>query len=180
MARYARSSKAPDTQYFQFKIIREQKGGEVDGVYDHDIGYSPISRWLAFVLDYEDFISNPNATGHMIQCQIPVGTIIKDCIVRVDKIFSSTGSDDIDIGDTDQTDGWADGLDFTSTGLKHDTNAAYTDKDADPNPDVAGMQLYMDGDTVDVLFKNGTPPVAGRAILFLETISYHEKYEAEW
>lgn len=178
---YARKRDNPDTQYFQFKPVREAKGGlNSASAVDADTGESPISRWLAFEFDHEDFISNPDQVGNIVRCQLPINSIVMECVVRVDEIFAGTGHDDIDIGDGNDTDGWADGLDFSATGVYRDADAAYNDPTSDPTDGSAGYQFYDSGDTVDVLFKNATAPTAGEAILFLKIISYHEELSAEW
>ncbi len=178
---YARSRDNPNTQYFQFKPVREAKGGlNSESLVDADTGESPISRWLAFEFDYDDFVSNPDAVGNVVRCQVPLNSIVMEALVRVDEVFVGTGHDDIDIGDGNDTAGWADAFDFSATGIYRDANAAYNDPTSDPSDGTAGYQFYDSGDTIDILFKNATAPTAGKAILFLRTISYHEDLEAEW
>jgi hypothetical protein len=178
---YARKSKQPDTQYFQFKDVREAKAGLNSGAtYDADTGASPVARWLAFAFDYDDFVSNPDATGYVVRCQLPMYTIVMEALVRVDTAWTADGKDDIDIGDGNAAAGWADGIDFTSTGIQADRDAVYNDYDADPADGSAGYQFYDTGDTIDVLWKNAVAPAAGEAILFLKTLSYHEALSAEW
>lgn len=181
MANYARKSKQPDTQYFQFKDVREAKAGlNSSSAIDADTGASPVTRWLTFTFDYDDFVSNPDATGHIVRCQLPLYTIVQEAFARVDTAFSDTGGDDIDVGDGNDPDGWADALDFSSTGIKRDADAAFNNQAVDPVDTSAGWQFYDSADTIDVLFKNATAPTVGEAILFLKTISYNEALSAEW
>lgn len=172
---YVRKKDAPDTMYHSFKPVHGQRAGLGSGAeVDADTGESPIARWIAFAFDYSDFASNPDAVGNIVRGIVPRGTMALRCLVRVDTLFEGTGNDDIDIGDGDDGAGWADGLDFTSTGIKADPDSAY-------NWHLNGtLRLYEHGDTLDVLFKNATAPTAGEAIVFLEVISYHENLSAEW
>jgi len=175
-------SNAPPTAYSEFEIQREQRHGYNSGAtYDPDSGYSPVSRWLAKAFDYSDFVSNPSgAEGYVMQAQVPRGTIMLQCLVRVDTLFAGGEPDNVDVGTggtpgANPGDAWGDGLDFTSTGVKYDP-------DADNNPGgTVGFAYYENGDTVDVYWWNGTdPPTAGQAILFMKLISYHEDLNAEW
>jgi len=165
-----------NTTYGEFSYIREQKHGRNSGaLYDPDSGYSPMTRWLAKAFDYSDFVSSPQGrTGHVAQLPIPRGSIVLRCVTRVDTAFVGTGNTDIDIGDPDDQDGWADGISFATTGVK-------IDGDADYNWHADGTGVFYDtGGTVQVLFQNATAPTAGEAIVFLEIISYHEDLSKEW
>lgn len=174
-------SSAPPTAYSEFEIQREQRHGQNSGsTHDPDSGYSPVSRWISKAFTYEDFTSNSSgATGHMVQMQIPRGTVMLRCVARVDTLFADTGADDIDIGTggspgSGPGDAWGDGLDFSSTGVKYDP-------DADNNPGGStGFAYYENGDTIDVYWQNATAPTAGQAIVFMEVISYHEDLNKEW
>jgi len=169
-------SNAPPTAYSEFEIQREQRHGlNSSATYDPNSGYSPVSRWLAKAFTFDDFVSHPTGeTGHCAQLQVPRGTIMLRCVARVDTAFVGTGNNDIDVGDNDDTDGWGDGLDFSSTGVKYDPNSVY-------NPaGTTGFAYYASGDTIDVLMKNATAPTAGQAIVFMEVISYHEDLNEEW
>jgi hypothetical protein len=172
---YVRSQKAPDTFYQSFKAVRSQRDAPGDlTVRDEDTGRSPVSRWLSWAFDYADFVSNTTGyTGHWVLCQVPRGTMALRAVARVDVAFVGTGNNDIDIGDGNDLDGWLDGADFSSTGLKTVTKGAY-------NWITAGTGVfYADGDQIEVGFKNATAPTAGEAILFVECISYHEDLSAE-
>lgn len=174
---YARKSIAPDTQYFGFKAVKHSSrdGLNSASVVDADTGTSPISRWLAYVFDYADFTSNnQGATGHEVDCLLPAQSIVLRVVARVDVAFVGTGNNDIDVGDDDAADGWGDGLDFSSTGAKYDPNAAFNSAGA------TGFKHYATVDSIDVHFKNATAPTAGKALLFVEVISYHEAYEADY
>jgi len=174
-------SHAPDTAYSEFKIQREQRHGQnSEAAYDPDSGYSPVSRWLAKAFDYSDFVSNPSgAEGYVMQAQVPRGTIMLQCLVRVDTLFAGGEVDDVDIGTggtpgDNPGDAWGDGLDFSSTGVKYDP-------DADNNGGSVGFGYYENGDTIDVYWWNGaTAPTAGQAILFMKVISYHDDLNEEW
>lgn len=175
-------SNAPPTAYSEFQIQRSQRHGLNSGaVFDTaDSGYSPVSRWLAKAFTYDDFVSNPSgAVGHVVQVQVPRGTIMLQCLVRVDTLFAGGAPTDVDVG-TGGTpgaapgDAWGDGLDFSSTGVKYDPNA-----DNNPGGSV-GFGYYEDGDTIDVYWQNATAPTAGQAILFMKLISYHEDLNEEW
>lgn len=174
---YARKSRAPDTQYFGFKPVKHSSrdGLNSASTVDADTGYSPISRWLAYAFDYADFTSNDQgATGHEVDCLLPVQSIVMRVVARVDTAFVGTGNNDIDIGDDVDADGWGDGLDFSTTGAKYDPDAAFNSAGA------TGFKHYATLDSIDVHFKNATAPTAGAAILFVEVISYHEAYEEEF
>jgi hypothetical protein len=181
-APYIRESNAPDTQFVSFRPVREQKAGlGADGAVDDVTGKSVISRWFGFAVDHDDFVSNPDATGYIAKCPIPRGTTVIEVAARVDTAFEAAGpAGDIDIGDGNDSDGWADGLDFSSSAILRDADAAYNDPTADPSDGSAGWQWYEDGDTLDVLWKNGTAPTAGEAVIMFKTFSYHEAAGAEW
>jgi hypothetical protein len=175
---YVRKTDAPDTYLETFKAVKHSSrdGLGSGAITDNDTGKSPISRWLSFAFQYSDFVSNDTgATGHKVKCQIPRGTMALLAVARVDTAFVGTGNNDIDVGDGSTTDGWMNGMDFSSTGLKVDPDGAYQITKSDGTG-----AFYPDGDTVDVLFKNATAPTAGEAILFLQVISYHEDLSREW
>ncbi len=164
------------TTYGEFEVQREQRHGKnSDSTYDANSGYSPLTRWFAQAFTYEDFTSNPEGrTGQEAQIQVPRGSIILRCFVRVDTLFTGSGNSDIDVGDSDDADGWLDGVDFSSTGLKMDC-------DADYNWHLNGTgRYYSNGKMIKVLMKNATAPTTGEAILFLEIVSYHEDLSKEW
>lgn len=174
---YARVQKAPDTYYETFKPVKHSNrdGLNSAATVDNDTGQSPISRWLAYALDYADFTSNLTATGYLARCQIPRGTLALRVVVRVDAAFDGSASTeaDIDIGDSSDSAGWIDSGDFSSTGIVTVPSGAYQ---WDTNGTGA---FYEDGDTVTVATKSTTAPTTGSAIIFIETISYHEDLEAE-
>lgn len=175
---YARKQSAPDTWYETFKAVKHSSrdGLNSASTVDNDTGQSPISRWLAYALDYSDFASNPAATGYIARCQIPRGTIALRCAVRVDVLFDGSASTeaDVDIGDGNNSAGWIDSADFSGTGLVVGPSGAYQ-----WDTDGTGA-FYEDGDTLDISHKSTTAPTAGEAVIFLEVISYHEDLSAEW
>lgn len=181
-APYARSNDIENTTYMTFRVIHSDRGGSDDaaGIVDTDSGKSPVARWLTWALDYDDFVSNPTgATGYVAKCQVPRGTIALKLLARLEEVFAGAGKTDIDIGDGDNTDGWADAFNWgTTTGLYYDENAAYNTGDASAG--VAGPQYYSGADTIDVLWGNATAPTQGKVVIFLEVISYHEDVGAEW
>lgn len=181
---YVRSKEAPDTVLFTFRVVHDYRGIIEGDITDSPLtGKSPISRWLAWAVDYDDFVSHPDQVGYVARCQIPRGTIAIQCVTRVDTAFlAATPGADIDIGDGNDPNGWADSLDWsTSAGvIMADANAAYNDPTSDPAAGSAGIQYYSTGDTLDVNWNNATAPTAGRAIVFLKCISYHEELNTEW
>ena len=180
---YVRSHDAPDTVLMTFRVVHDARA-QIDGDQSDSplTGASPISRWLAWAVDYDDFVSNPNAVGYIARCQIPRGTIALECLARVDTGFTDAGvAADIDIGDENDTDGWGDSDDWSSANTIHaDKSAAYNNPASDPAAGTAGYQYYRTGDTLDILWKNATAPTAGYAVVFLKTISYNEASGAEW
>lgn len=180
-AHYVSSELAPDTELFCFAVKHDYTCTiDGDAATTPDSGFSPISRWLAWAVDYDDFVSNPDAVGYIARLQIPRGTIGMQCFARLDTAFSATGKADIDIGDGNVSDGWMDGANWGTAGLFRDANAVYNNLATDPNAGVAGWQQYAAGDTLDILWKNATAPVAGYVIVFLRTVSYNEAANAEW
>lgn len=183
-APYARSNDIENTTYMTFRVIHSDRGGSDDaaGTVDADSGKSPVARWLTWALDHDDFVSNPTgATGHMAKCQVPRGTIALKLLARLDEVFDDEAeADDIDIGDGNDTDGWADSLNWITdgVGLYYDADAAYNTGDASAG--VSGPQYYSGADTIDVLWKNATAPTQGKVVIFLQVISYHENVGAEW
>lgn len=181
-AHYVRVEHAPDTELFCFAVKHDYPSTiDGDATDRPDTGFSPISRWLAWAVDFDDFVSNPDAVGYIARLQIPRGTIGIQCFARVDTAFAAAGgAADIDIGDGAQTDGWMDGEDWQNTGLHRDADALYNNYASDAAAGATGFQLYAAGDTLDILWKNATAPTAGYAIVFLNTVSYHEVADAEW
>lgn len=180
MPHYVRSQDAPDTELFCFAVKHDYPSTlDGDATDRPDTGFSPISRWLAWAVDYDDFVSNPDAVGYIARCQIPRGTIADKCYARVDTLFAAAGgAADIDIGDETDPNGWGDAFNWTAAALFFDTSAAYNTGDASAG--VSGPQLYAAGDTIDIIWQNATAPTAGYVILFLRCISYHEIANAEW
>jgi len=181
---YVRSHDAPDTVLMTFRVVHDARA-TIDGdITDSDLtGASPISRWLAWAVDYDDFVSDPDKVGYHARCQIPRGTIAIQCVTRVDTIFTAeTPAKDIDIGDDNVANGWADSLDcFTAaTVIMADADAVYNDPTSDPSAGATGIQYYPTGDTLDINWNHATAPAAGRALVFLKCISYHEDINEEW
>lgn len=190
-AEYVRRKKAPDTAYMTFKRVHSSRSVIMDADLstDADVGYSPVTRWLTFAIDYEDIASNSAGDAHVINLAIPRGALIKDCFVRIDTAWTSESADDVDIGDSNTTAGYADGLDWsTSVGTtpvwqRDASGADYIDTTTDITAGSAGAQYYKNGGTVVVTFKTAftsSVPTAGRSIIFLETISYNEPQGSEW
>lgn len=182
--RYVSSRQAPDTVLMTFRVIHGQRA-VIDGdpADDPETGRSPVSRWLAWAFDYDDFISNPDEVGYHCKLIIPRGTIAVECAARVDLAFlAATPGADIDIGDDLVVNGWADSLDWSTAAsvVTRDADAVYNNFATDPTKGTAGWQYYEEGDTLDVNWNNATAPTAGRAIVFLKCISYHEDIGAEW
>jgi hypothetical protein len=169
-----RKSKKDPTQYAAFEIKREQVEGLTgEGTKSAYTGRSPLTRWIARAFDYDDFVSNVDATGWVVKNPLPPNSLVLRAIMRVETAFEASGpAADVDVGHggtpgANPGDGWGDGLDLTSTG-------AVCDPDSDFNPAGANGPRFYDEDTVDVYWQNATAPTAGEAILFLEVISYHE------
>jgi len=181
--RYVSSRDAPDTALMTFRVVHGQRAvidGDVTG--DAETGRSPVSRWLAWAFDYDDFVSSPGTTRGICKLIIPRGTIALEVLARVDTAWEdATIAADVDIGDGSQVNGWADSLDWSTAGvITADMDALYNDYDADPSAGATGYQYYEDGDTLDVNWNSVTLPTAGRAIVFMKCISYHEDLNAEW
>jgi hypothetical protein len=190
-AYHVRQKRAPDTEYMTFKTIHSARSVVMDGDLstDADIGYSPVSRWLGFAIQYSDITSNDAGDAQIINLSIPRGTLLMDCYVRVDTAWTSEGAADIDIGDSNIVNGYADALDWSAavgtTPVWHrDADAVYIDIDAaDIVQGTTGAQYYPNGGTVLVTFNTAfvaTVPTAGRAVVFLKTISYNEPQGSEW
>jgi hypothetical protein len=190
MAHHVRQNRAPDTSYMTFRQIHSRRSVAQHGdlVTDSDIGESPVTRWIAYAIDYDDITSNAAADAHVINLTVPRGTVVRDAMVRVDLAWTSESADDVDIGDSNDPDGYADGLNLsTSVGTTpvwhRDASAAYINKASDISAGVSGAQYYVSGGAVVVTFKTAfvsSPPTAGRAIVFLEVISYNEPQSSEW
>lgn len=183
--RYVSSrSTGPDTVLMQFKVVRDQRAvidGDVGDA--QDTGRSPISRWIAWALDYDDFISYPGTTTCIARLQIPRGTIGMKVLTRVETAWTNaTIAADIDLGDALQPTGWGDSDDWSTAGVViSDCDAVYNDyENADPAKGATSYQYYVSGDTLDVIWNSVTAPTAGRSIVFLKCISYHEDLNAEW
>jgi len=168
-----------------FRVVHDYRaildGDLTDSV--QSTGKSPISRWLAWAIEHDEFVSDPDKIGYVARCQIPRGTIALRVMTRVDTAFlAATPGADIDIGDDNIANGWADSLDWSTAAgvIMADQDAVYNDPTTDPNAGVAGAQYYETGDTIDINWNNATAPTAGKAIVFLLCISYHEDLNAEW
>jgi hypothetical protein len=188
---HVRQERAPDTEYVTFKRVHSARSVTMDGDLstDADLGYSPVTRWFSFAIDYEDIASNSAGDAQVINLSIPRGTLLKDCYVRVDTAWTAEGADDVDIGDANLATGYADGLNWSAavgtTPVWHRdaSGADYIDTTTDITAGAAGAQYYPNGGTVIVTFNTAftsTVPTAGRAIVFLETISYNEPQGSEW
>lgn len=182
----ARSRHAPDTTYLQFRPVRSSKDsiyvGDVSN--DADLGASPVSRWLAYAFDHADLVSNAAGTAWVAQFQIPHGSFVIDHYLRLDEEFDGTGANAVDIGDSNDTDGWAVNLDLTAapgtTPTWHrDADAAYVNKASNVSAGVSGGQYYQYGGVIEAIIAT-TVPTKGKAIAFFEIISYHEDQDAEW
>jgi hypothetical protein len=179
---------APDTQYFQFKPVNDARAGlNSTSTVANDNGMSPITRWLSFAFDFDDLTSTA-ATGEFIRLDIPRGTLVMDCYVRLDAAFVGGTHNDVNIGDTNDADGYADGLDWsamtdaTIPQFFHDASAAYVADTADIVQGTSGAQYFQWGGYVEIWPNTNiaTAATAGRAIVFLKTISYNENLAAEW
>jgi len=180
---FARKSAAPDTTYMTFRQTFGQREYTVDGVDDKDNGKSPVSRWLTYAIDYSDFVSSATGTPVEATCIIPRGTLILECLVRLDTAFAGGTSNAVDVGDANDADGWAVNLDLTTATTTtpiwfRDADAAYNNKATDITQGTAGAQFYENGGVVRVTMASF--PTAGEMLLFLHTISYHEDQSKEW
>jgi hypothetical protein len=147
-------------------------------------GRSPTSRWLAKAFDYSDLVSTDAGTAALVKVNVPEGSIVTDCMVRLDEVFDGTGANAIDVGDSNVADGWAVNLDLTTSVASvpvifRDANAVYTNKASDCSAGSTGAQLYMTGGVITI-GNWTTPPTQGQGIIFLHIISYHEAQGAEW
>ena len=190
-AEMVRRKKAPDTEYMTFKTVHSARSAVMDGDLstDADIGESPVARWIAYAIDYADIASNSAGSAQVINLPIPRGTMLKDCYVRIDTAWTSEGADDVDIGDSNTVNGYADGLDWSSSvgttpvWQRDASGADYIDTTTDITAGSAGAQYYPNGGVVIVTFNTAfvaSLPTAGRSIIFLETISYNEPQGSEW
>ena len=190
-AEHVRQSRAPDTAYMTFKTVHSARSATMDGDLstDADIGESPVTRWFSFAIDYEDIASNSAGSAQVINLSIPRGTMLKDCYVRIDTAWTGEDADDVDIGDSNTVNGYADGLDWsasvgtTPVWQRDASGADYIDTTTDITATSAGAQYYPNGGTVIVTFNTAfvaSLPTAGRSIVFLETISYNEPQGSEW
>ena len=187
---HVRQERAPDTEYMTFKRVHSARSVTMDGDLstDTDLGYSPVTRWFSYAIQYSDIESNSAGDAHVINLSIPRGTLLKDCYVRVDTAWTSEGADDIDIGDSNIANGFADALNWsasvgTTPVWHHDTSVAYLLATNDIAQATTGAQYYPNGGAVVVTFNTAftsSVPTAGRAIVFLETISYNEPQGSEW
>ena len=176
-------SNAPGTKYVMFEIQREQRVGLNSGdTYDADLGFSPITRWLAKAFEYDDAISVAG-TGMVVRVPVPRGALVLNVAFLLDEAFDQAGSDAVDAGDGNDADGWADGISLQTSVANGrvclwDVSAAYNTGDAVKG--TSGPQMYPDGDTIDVIVGTADDGTAGKAILLMRVISYHEDIEAEW
>lgn len=184
-APYVRSNLAPDTEYVSFKQVHSARDTARDGVTDSDTGRSPIGRYLAYAFDYADVVSATDGSAWVVNCIVPRGSLIRDALLRLDEEFDGTNADSVEIGDSNQASGYAAAIDLTAvpgdTPLWYrDADALYVNRASDVAAGATGAQYYQHGGVVVVLLATGDAPTTGRAILFLETISYCEDQDAEW
>lgn len=184
-APHARGERAPGTKYMTFQQVYSKRSTYMgDAVTDVDTGASPVTRWLTYALSYADFASNSGGTADVLNCLVPRGSMVFDSFLRLDTAFAGNGAADVDIGDSNQANGYQDGLDLSTDPSTtplwfRDANALYIDKTSDITAGSAGAQYYVDGGAVVVKISTA-PPTAGYAILFLATISYCEPQNSEW
>lgn len=181
----ARGDRAQSTAYFQFEEVRQARSTLWgDQTTDVNTGASPVTRWLAYAMDYADRVSNTAGTAWVIQCLVPEGSFVYDCVVRLDQAFDGTGANSVEIGDSNQASGWAAAQDLTqdpgTTPIWiRDNDAVYTNRASDISQGATGGQYYQNGGVVEVVLAT-TLPTQGRAVLFLRTISYNEPQNSEW
>lgn len=186
-APFARSKKETNTTYLQFQPLKSIRSGLGSGEdVDANTGQSPITRWLAYALSWDDAVSNTaDPTLTEFHLQVPRGSIVLDCLVRLDEEFDGTDTNDVDIGDSDDPNGYADGLDLTTSAATvpivfRDASAAYIERTTDAVKGTSGPQYYPSGGRVIVgIATNTTDMTQGEAIVFLKTISYCEPALAE-
>jgi hypothetical protein len=189
MSIYARAKKGLNTLYMQFRTPHSARLGSENsaGVTDADTGQSPIARWLSYALNYSDAVSVPTV-GMVFDCPIPAGSLVELARVRMDVPFTGTvgtGLDDVNIGDSNDEDGWADGLDFTAALATAGVPVYYQDVSAaymayvDITQGSAGPQFYFNGGTVRVIVASTDDLLTGNAVLQLLTNSYCEPLGAE-
>jgi len=185
MSKFARSKEGRDTVYLQFHTPHSARGGDNSlGVIDKDTGQSPIARWLTYALSYDEAVS-VQTVGMVFDCEIPPGTLVEAARVRVDTPYVGTGTDDVNVGDSDDEDGWLDGADLSAalaaTGRPYwlnDVSAGYMAY-TDIVQGTSGPQFYHEGGTVRVIIASADDMTAGEAILQLLTNSYCEPINAE-
>ena len=168
----ARQEKGADTAYFSFKIVRSQLDGTGmdDTSVTEDVGYSPVSRWLTYALNYDDVTSGVN-TAYVA---IPAGTIVLRGLIRVDTVFVVATT--VDVGDANQSAGWLSSQSVAATGVYFETAAVYNAGNASAG--ATGPQYYENGGYV--IFSFDDMPTAGELILMLEVPSYNEPLSSEW
>ena len=168
----------PNTQYGEFAPHREQKVGlNSASAYDTNSGYSPMTRWMAYAFDYDDFVSNTEQGDYIIRCPVPRYTIVSRVMLRVDTLFDNCTAASIGTGGNGTAAAgysWMTATTLASTGLKYDPDAV------NQPGGTTGAAIYVNGETIDLYTNDGTAPTAGEAIMFIEVISYHEVYSAEW
>ena len=166
------------TAYTYHTPARSQRTGE-EGDYDAELGKSPMAVWLMKAFDYTDAVSKEELAGMVVQVPIQHNAIVDRCMVRIDEDFDGTGSDDVNIGDSNDTDGWGDGFDFgTPETLLFDSNAAYNTGDAVYG--TSGPQYYIEGDVIHVIVATADDMTQGQGILMLRVVTYAEDTGAEW
>ena len=186
-APFARGNAASNTAYFMFQNLKSVRSGLGSGAeVDANTGKSPITRWIACALSWDDAVSNADDNTLLeFHIRVPEGSIILDCMLRLDEEFDGTDTNDVDIGDSDDADGYADGLDLTTSAatvaiLMRDASAAYIERTTDAVKGTSGPQYYPAGGRIIVgIATNTTAMTQGEAVLFLRTISYCEPALAE-
>lgn len=184
-APFARKTRGADTHYFQFAKVRSARStDDGDAVTDVNTGASPVTRWLTYVISYDDVVSNSAGTDWVVNCLIPRNTLIMDAMVRLDQVFDGNGANSVEVGDANQESGWAAAIDLTTSVTSgpvyfRDANAVYTDKTSDISQGSTGAQYYKEGGQVIVTLAT-TVPTQGRAVLLLATPSYNEPQNSEW
>lgn len=156
------STKAPGTYLGTFEPQREQRVGE-DGNYDQHLGRSPLSRWIAFAFDYEDF--ELEGSNYVVKHQLPQRCIATRALLRVDAGF--TGITAANIGDDNDPDGWFASQTLAGAGVFRAAGAYNTAGFA-----YDGGQIVVDA--------GAAAPTVGQGIVFVEVISYNEALGAEW
>lgn len=185
MSKYARSKTGRDTLYMQFHTPHSARQGlNSDAVTDPDNGQSPIARWLAYALSHDEAVSI-QTVGMVFDCAIPPNTLVESARVRIDTAFVGTGTNDVNVGDSDDEDGWIDGADFSAALAAVGRPYWYNDVSAgymaytDIVQGTSGPQFYHEGGTVRVIIASADDLTAGEAVLMLLTNSYCEPIDAE-